>query len=295
MLATAQQVQSRTTTRLQTVRRQQTLPPRRGARPRDTGKVPVAGAVDRRACRHLERPRPGCLSRTIVRLLILTGQRREEIGGLRQGEICDGNIVLPDIRTKNRRAHIPPLSAAAQSTLARRPARDGDFVFGGDKPFKSWSRGKTLVDARLAAAGVKLDPWRLHDIRGSVATGMAEAGIAPHIIEAVLNHVSGHKAGIAGVYNRASYDKEKRAALSVWSDHVMAAVEGRDTTSCRCGPGAPPRRAPQAQKNAPAGVTEPSPLLKSCVTCVQAIAWCRPRPARDSHLRACARASGLLL
>ena len=81
---------------------------------------------------------------TIVRLLILTGQRREEIGGLRQGEICDGNIVLPDTRTKNRRAHIIPLSAAAQSTLARRPARDGDFVFGGHKPFTSWSFGKTL-------------------------------------------------------------------------------------------------------------------------------------------------------
>ena len=69
----------------------------------------------------------------------------------------------------------------------------------------------------------------MHDLRRGVATGMAEAGIAPHIVEAVLNHVSGHKAGIAGVYNRASYDKEKRAALSVWSDHVMAAVEGRDT------------------------------------------------------------------
>jgi hypothetical protein len=66
----------------------------------------------------------------------------------------------------------------------------------------------------------------LHDLRRSVATGMAELGIAPHIVEAVLNHVSGH-IGIAGVYNRATYEKEKRAALAMWADHVMAAVEGR--------------------------------------------------------------------
>ena len=70
-------------------------------------------------------------------------------------------------------------------------------------------------------------PWVLHDLRRSVATGMAELGIAPHIVEAVLNHVSGHKAGIAGVYNRATYEKEKRAALAMWADHVIAAVEGR--------------------------------------------------------------------
>jgi integrase len=165
----------------------------------------------------------------IVRLLILTGQRREEIGGLRHSEICDGNIVLPGTRTKNRRAHVVPLSAAAQAILAKMPVGDDDFVYGNSKPFTSWGYGKAHVDARLAAAGIKLDPWRVHDIRRSVATGMAEAGIAPHIVEAVLNHVSGHKAGVAGVYNRATYDREKRAALSLWSDHVMAAVEGRVT------------------------------------------------------------------
>jgi hypothetical protein len=66
-------------------------------------------------------------------------------------------------------------------------------------------------------------------LRRSAATGMAEIGIKPHIVEAVLNHVSGHKAGIAGVYNRASYEKEKRAALDRWAEHVMAAVEGRAT------------------------------------------------------------------
>jgi integrase len=161
----------------------------------------------------------------IVQLLILTGQRREEIGGLRLEEIGDGIIALPAARAKNKRAHIIPLSAPAQAILAARPSR-GEFVFG-VKPFTSWSRGKSLLDAAL---DTKLAPWTLHDLRRSVATGMAELGVAPHIIEAVLNHVSGHKAGIAGVYNRATYEKEKRVALATWAEHVLAAVEGRAST-----------------------------------------------------------------
>jgi len=161
----------------------------------------------------------------IVKLLILTGQRREEIGGLRFGEICEGIIALPASRAKNKQAHAIPLSAPAQAILAGQPQTSG-FVFG-TQAFTSWSRGKSLLDATL---GEKLAPWTLHDLRRSVATGMAELGVAPHIIEAVLNHVSGHKAGIAGVYNRATYEKEKRAALATWADHVLAAVEGRPAT-----------------------------------------------------------------
>ena len=99
---------------------------------------------------------------------------------------------------------------------------------GDAKAFPSWSRGKSLLDASLAAAGARLEPWTLHDLRRSVATGMAELGVPPHIVEAVLNHVSGHKAGIAGVYNRASYEREKRAALAMWADHVLADIQGRD-------------------------------------------------------------------
>jgi integrase len=159
--------------------------------------------------------------------LILTGQRREEIGGLRHSEICDGSIVLPGTRTKNKRAHVVPLAAAAQAILVKMPAGDDDFVCGNGRPFTSWGYGKARIDARLAAACIKLDPWRVHDIRRSVATGMAEAGIAPHIVEAVLNHVSGHKAGVAGIYNRATYEREKRQALELWAEHVMALVEMR--------------------------------------------------------------------
>jgi integrase len=171
----------------------------------------------------------------IVKLLILTGQRREEIGGLRSGEICGDYdaIAPPPTRTKNKQAHLVPLSATAHAILAGQPAALRAFVFdpkGRAAPFTSWSRGKSLLDAALAQAGVKLKPWTVHDLRRSVATGMAELGVAPHIVEAVLNHASGHKAGVAGVYNRATYVPEKRAALVLWADHVMAAVESGTAT-----------------------------------------------------------------
>jgi integrase len=160
---------------------------------------------------------------TAIKLLILTGQRRDEIGGLRWDEVRGDMILLPAERTKNKRAHIVPLSAPAQAILAGRP-RSGEFVLDN---VRSWAYGKQLLDARLAAGGVKLEKWIQHDLRRSVATGMAEIGVAPHIVEAVLNHMSGHKGGVAGIYNRASYEKEKRTALAMWADHLIAAVEGR--------------------------------------------------------------------
>ena len=162
----------------------------------------------------------------IVKLLMLSGCRAGEIGGLRLDEIRDDVIVLPATRTKNKRAHLVPLAAPALVVLAGWTKRYGDFVFA-QRGFRSWSYGKQRLDARLAKAKVQLDPWTVHDLRRSVATGMAEIGIQPHIVEAVLNHVSGHKAGIAGVYNRATYEKEKKVALATWADHLLAAVEGR--------------------------------------------------------------------
>jgi integrase len=158
---------------------------------------------------------------SVIKMLILTGQRRDEIGGLRWSEVRDDMIVLPGERTKNKRAHVVPLSTPALAILAARP-RTGEFVFDNI----SWAYGKQQLDARLAAASVKLEKWIQHDLRRSAATGMAELGVAPHIVEAVLNHI-GHKAGVAGIYSRASYEKEKRHALSIWADHVLAIVEGR--------------------------------------------------------------------
>jgi integrase len=89
---------------------------------------------------------------------------------------------------------------------------------------------KRALDKRIAANGEPMPPWVVHDLRRSVATHMAEElGVEPHIIEATLNHVSGHKAGIAGIYNRALYEREKRTALDLWAKHVTTLIEGRNS------------------------------------------------------------------
>jgi integrase len=89
---------------------------------------------------------------------------------------------------------------------------------------------KQRLDERIAKAGAPLTAWVVHDLRRTAATRMAELGVQPHIVEAVLNHVSGHKSGVAGIYNRATYDREKRAALNLWAEHVLAVVEDRAPT-----------------------------------------------------------------
>jgi integrase len=163
----------------------------------------------------------------IVRLLMLTGQRAGEIAGLRWSEIHGDTIVLAGGRTKNHREHAVPLAPAACAIIAGQPQHEGrDTVFGrGQGGFNSWSAAKGAIDKRVTkVTGRTLDAWRVHDIRRSFATHAAEIGIPPHIIEAVLNHVSGHKAGVAGVYNRAAYEAEKRTALERWATHLTAIV-----------------------------------------------------------------------
>jgi integrase len=173
----------------------------------------------------------GCLNDdygTIIKLLVLSGCRVNEIGRLRWEEVHDEQIILPGARTKNKRAHAIPLSEPAKAILAgirRRPDRAHLFGRRQDTGFSGWSAAKRDLDARI-----KIEHWTVHDLRRTVATSMAELGVQPHIIEAVLNHVSGHKGGVAGIYNRATYDKEKREALNLWAEHVTALVEGRAAT-----------------------------------------------------------------
>jgi integrase len=163
-------------------------------------------------------------------LLILTGQRREEIGALQWSEVDleEPVITLPPARTKNCRPHEVPLSKLALEILKSRPARAGrDSIFGrrprsgNDRQsgFQGWSKSKAALDKQAT-----ISPWRLHDVRRTVATRMAELGVQPHVIEAVL--ISGHKAGVAGVYNRSSYAAEKRAALELWGKHVQLLIDG---------------------------------------------------------------------
>ena len=166
----------------------------------------------------------------IVKLLALTGQRRDEIGALRWSEVDFDKavIALPAERTKNSRPHDVPLSPEALAILKARPRVAGrDCIFAsGANGFLGWSNYKVALDARIATKGT-IPPWRLQDLRRTVSTRMHdELGIAPHIVEAVLNHVSGHRAGVAGVYNRALYAKDKAVALARWAEHLGAIVGG---------------------------------------------------------------------
>jgi len=163
----------------------------------------------------------------VVKLLMLTGCRRQEIGGLRWSELdLDAGVWrLPKERSKNNRELVVALPSAALAIITSTPRRDGDYVFGDGKGFTSFTRGRELLDRKLAST---VRPWRLHDIRRCVATGMADIGIEPHVIEACLNHYSGHRRGVAGIYNRSSYERAAAAAFARWADHVTALVEGRD-------------------------------------------------------------------
>lgn len=160
----------------------------------------------------------------VLKLLVLTGCRREEIAGMQWSEfdLEEGMWTLPSTRSKNKRPHTLPLPPIAMEIIASVPRVVGrDHLFGRKHGFTAWSLGKHSLDQK-----VDLPAWTHHDVRRSVATGMADIGVQPHIIEQVLNHQSGHRRGPAGIYNRSSYQREVKAALVLWSDHVRSITEG---------------------------------------------------------------------
>jgi integrase len=160
----------------------------------------------------------------VVRLLMLTGARREEIGGMCWTEFGDdGAWTLPATRAKNGTKHSLPITSLMQEILDGIPRRVGcDYLFR-KRGFRDWVAAKRALDAHL-----DLPAWVLHDIRRSVASRMGDIGIMPHIIEEILNHQSGHKRGVAGIYNRSIYENDVRAAMALWSDHVRSIVEGSE-------------------------------------------------------------------
>jgi len=179
---------------------------------------------------------------TIVRLLLLTGQRRSEVAGMRWSELDVGARAdipslwrIPGERTKNGEAHVVPLSRLAVAEIMENiqpPLRDVDLVFvgrTGRTPFSGFGK----ATAHLYALAKLKTPWTLHDLRRTMVTRMCgeELGIEPHIVEAVVNHKSGHKAGVAGIYNRATYEPKKRTALDAWSKYVEALVSGEAPTT----------------------------------------------------------------
>ena len=182
----------------------------------------------------------------IVRLLLLTATRRDEAGGMTKAEVNLPARIwhLDQSRTKNSRPHDVPLSDLALSIIESAMAQEGrgerDVVFGdgararggADRGFSGWSKAKLALDSRIDQARKEAgrgpqEPWILHDLRRTAATRLGDLGVLPHVIEATLNHVSGFRAGVAGVYNKASYAAEKRQALDRWAAHIESLVAGQ--------------------------------------------------------------------
>jgi len=165
----------------------------------------------------------------IVSLLVLTGQRRGEIGALRREWINakDRTITLPAFASKNGVEHTFPYGRAVAAVLERIPDR-GDCLF---PPSRSHVRGKPTIafngwpkhkKAFDAACGVT--DWTLHDLRRTFATNLAALGIAPHVVERLLNHAAGTISGVAAIYNRFQYMDEMRDAIARWEERLAALV-----------------------------------------------------------------------
>lgn len=169
----------------------------------------------------------------IVKLCLLTGQRRGEVAGMRWSELDDQRQLwcIPGHRTKNGKPHTVPLAQQALALIGivgskdgSRVARSSNYVFpshtDGRHPYAGFSKAKRTLNVMTG-----LNDWTLHDLRRTMASRMAELGVEPHIIEKVLNHASGSFSGVAGIYNRYDYVDEKRDALARWASKLSAILE----------------------------------------------------------------------
>jgi integrase len=192
----------------------------------------------------------------LVKILILTGQRRHETSVMRWRDLAgleNGNALwsIPGEVTKNHRPHDVPLAPEAVAVIRSLPiitskTDEGEhkselvFTTTGTTPWSGFSKLKRQIDEQIAKAvaddgGEPMAPWTMHDLRRSLVTGMNDRGIAPpHIIEAIVNHISGHRGGIAGIYNRAVYMDERRRALEAWARLITSpAGEGNNVVPMR--------------------------------------------------------------
>jgi integrase len=169
----------------------------------------------------------------LVKLLILTGQRLAEVGGMRWDELdLESKLwVLPAERVKNGERHEVPLSDPVVEIIGSLPRikTTKGFVFttSRDAAVSGFSRTKDRLDASIESAiadGSPVDHWTFHDLRRTMASGMARLDIQLAVIEKILNHSSGSFRGVVGVYQRHSYSDEKRKALTTWARFVMATV-----------------------------------------------------------------------
>lgn len=165
----------------------------------------------------------------IFRLLVATMQRREEVGGMRWMEVDLDRALwtIPASRAKNGLAHNVPLNDLALAEL--RPLADlkGEglvFSTTGSTAPSGWSKAKARLDSSLSSEPGEFAPWRTHDLRRTGATGLQRLGVRFEVVEAVLNHVSGARSGVAGVYQRHTWDVEKHQALALWGRRLTAMI-----------------------------------------------------------------------
>jgi integrase len=167
----------------------------------------------------------------IVRLCMLTGCRREEIGGLRWDEVQTDRLLIGATRMKAGIAHEVPLLPAIAAALPNREGT-GDSVFGrGGTGFSGWSKSKISLDTKLASAGQTMPHWTLHDLRRTFSTRLHDDGVEPLVVEALLAH---KQQGVAAVYNRASFWQAKSAALIRWHS-MLTEILGLNATSTATG------------------------------------------------------------
>lgn len=184
----------------------------------------------------------------LIKLLIVTGQRREEVSGVGWEELnrLEAIWVLPAIRTKNGLPHLVPLSSLAVAILddlagitetdvesgkSLWPSKGLALSTTGATPPSGYSKAKSrldsLIERRLLNRSrhepdsiIAIPAWRVHDIRRTVATGLQRIGVRFEVTEAILNHVSGSRSGVAGIYQRHDWKDEKREALKAWAEHI---------------------------------------------------------------------------
>jgi integrase len=180
----------------------------------------------------------------LVKLLLITGQRRNEVAEAERAEFQltgnDRRWTIPPERAKNGQEHHVPLSSLA-TTLTEDAPRIGErylLTTTGETPISGFSKAKAAIDAEMLAIArqearergedpeaVRIDAWTLHDLRRTAASGMARLGFPVHVVEAVLNHRSGSIKGVARVYNRYEYYDEKKAALDAWAAHIQTLAQ----------------------------------------------------------------------
>lgn len=185
----------------------------------------------------------------MFRLLMITGQRRDEVSGMTWAELNRSRAewTMPGNRTKNAKAHIVPLNLNAIVELdslaggVNWPHKGFVFSTNGRTPVSGYSRAKARLDRIISChAPNAISPWRLHDFRRTFATNMQRLNVRFEVTEALLNHVSGSKSGIAGVYQKHDWEPEKRNAMDKWAGKLAALMATGDTKSECCDAGDTP-------------------------------------------------------